>query len=154
VTPTPRLRRLVAHASLLLAAVALAACAGGEVTGSTALHLRLQLPPQVIGTWVKPGDFLTCRPDLVVSASGEGHATFTGGSSLLSAPYGDTTNDYSAGDMTQILGAPGIDGGGDYTVTLPKAGYASFRFTLTVRYTDDATGAAGSSSVSFDCEAP
>ncbi|SOD02151.1 hypothetical protein SAMN05216486_10275 [bacterium JGI 053] len=145
------LRRL----TLLAACLSLAACGGGDrVIGPGGFSVSMQVPGTVTGTWGQPGSILLCRPDLVMKAAGPGHATWTGGTATLSAPYGSYPSTYSAADIAFQTGTDGISGGETLTVPVPKAGYASFRWSFTFNYTVDGTGKAGNASAAFDCKAP
>jgi hypothetical protein len=135
----------------------MAACAGGDGgTGPGGLTVSLQVPATITGSWSsgQAGSMLLCRPDLTMAATGEGRATWTGGSGTFSADYGTYPATYTAADVAQITGVDGISAGQSAVVAVPKAGYASFRYALTVNYTVAGTGRSGSANAAFDCKAP
>jgi hypothetical protein len=120
------------------------------------VKVSLHFPGTVTGSWSpgQPASVLLCRPDLEMSATGAGRASWTGGTGTLSADYGSYPANYTAADVAQITGVAGISAGESVVVAVPKAGYASFRYAITLYYTVEGSAGTGSASAAFDCEAP
>ncbi|MFL5542379.1 MAG: hypothetical protein ACJ8J0_25555 [Longimicrobiaceae bacterium] len=137
----------------MFAFLLLPACSG-DSTGAGGLSVKLDLPGTVVGTWADPGQILNCRPEMTVTATGQGKAVWTGGTSHFTAGYGDYDFTYTASDVAFMVGAPEISAGQTLTVVLPRSGYATFHVSVKFNYTVDGTGQTGSASAGFDCKAP
>lgn len=149
--PAGAFRRL----PFVCACVFAAACSGGDgATGPREMEVRVQVASPVTGAWQGYTSVLICAPQVRTTATGEGRAVWTGGTSTLTAPYGKYTYTHSAEEMAALVGGDGVSAGQPLTATLPKAGYASFTYAFTLNYAVEGSGQTRSVSASFDCNAP
>jgi hypothetical protein len=146
----PWLRRL----NVVCACLAAAACSGDGGTGAAGLKVQIDLPGRMDGVWASPGQILNCRPLMTVTATGQGRAAWTGGTSRFTAPYGSYDFTYTADEVTQMVGAPAIAAGETITAVLPRSGYASFHVQVSFDYTVEGTAQTGTASGGYDCDAP
>ena len=116
----------------------------------------MDVPGNLVGAWSSPGPtaVLLCRPNLTITAAGPGHALWTSGNTRFTAPYGTYDATLSVQEVIALVGSDGIASGQTITVAIPKAGYASYRFRLTLNYSVEGTGKTGSATAEFACEAP
>lgn len=140
--------------SWLACAFLLVPACSGDGTGSGGLSVKLQLPGTVVGAWSNPGQILNCSPEMTLTATGQGKAVWTGGTSRFTAPYGDYDSTYTAEEVASMAGAPEISAGQTLTTVLHRTGYASFHVQVRFDYTVEGTGQTGTATGGYDCEAP
>ena len=144
-------RRLISVCACLLAA----ACAGGG-TDAGSLHVQVRFTGAGDGAWVggSGSALLFCHPQMTVSASGSGRAVWTGGSSRLTAPYGTYDLTFTAAEVAAMVGGADVSAGQSRTNTFNQTAYTSFHLQVDFAYTIEGTGATGTATGAFDCDAP